>query len=71
MMIEGRETIEFPDDILTLRDTLPEIEILSDGQIQRLFKTYAETYCMSWPVLDEVTIEDFRNWCYEEVNEDE
>ncbi len=61
--------IWYPEDINRLRESIPELNASSAGEIQEWYSDWSEEYfCAGWLILDEGVIQEFRGWILEDVD---
>jgi len=63
--------IDYPEDILKMRAAIPELDGISDVQIQDMYGTWSEDYyCASWLMGDPdgYTYKEFGKWILSDVD---
>ncbi len=64
--------IDYPEDIEKLRKEIPELEGVSDAQIQDMYSFWSEAfYCAGWHIVWPSVAQEFREWLMQEITEPE
>jgi hypothetical protein len=58
----GYEGIHYAADVQRLISEIPELMIFAPKLVEQMYSDYSDTRCASWLVLDDETLEDFRDW---------
>lgn len=68
LLLGEENDIWFPEDVLRLKQEIPELAALPDGIVQRLYSDWGEdTMCASWLSINEYEIAAFAAYLREEV----
>lgn len=69
--LKGTFKIEYPEDIIKLKEGIPELVEVNDSLIQQMYAQWSEDYyCASWHIMCDGVVEEFRNWLLSDVDPD-
>jgi hypothetical protein len=66
--MEPQPPCDYPEDVERLKQGIPQLNLLSDLEIQAVYREYSEeTHCAGWLILNDAGVEAFNNWLQEEA----
>ncbi len=72
LMDKGDQTLcEYPWDVALIKKAIPELETLTNRQVERFYRDYSEDmYCAGWLIVTEDGVDSFKNWLEMDIKEE-
>ena len=61
-MLNAGKCVNFPDDVSRLKEQIPQIAIIPDSLVEKMYADFSDTYAAGWLIVDDESINDFRRW---------
>lgn len=58
----GDNILAYPEDVAMIKDKIPELALVPSTLVEKMYRDFSDTYCASWLILDEMYLENFKDW---------
>lgn len=60
----GSGAVEYPADIKQLKDAIPELYMVPNTTVEKMYKAFSDSYSAGWLCVDKDRIEEFKEWLF-------